>query len=192
MGRVCKYYSNWQQEAFTCAHCGWTGNVGYGDLEAGDVTAIIECPKCYRSLGVIMYPNLEDTKEAAAQGNEKAIQELPEFEARIERNQELLKRFDREKLQNPDELPELDGESLEFLWDFLKGDDGEFYQSIRLGNVEVWKELAFFNNVRRFEQMKELFKLRYGSRFKSLTPTDDSIEWLTGDKFGVALRLVYT
>ena len=54
MGKVCKYYSDWQKELFACGQCGWTGTVSHTDLEAGDVAAIIECPKCYRSLGVVL------------------------------------------------------------------------------------------------------------------------------------------
>lgn len=49
MGKVCKYYSDWQHEIFNCSKCDWTGTVGFEDLEAGDVAAIIECPKCYLS-----------------------------------------------------------------------------------------------------------------------------------------------
>jgi hypothetical protein len=192
MGRVCKYYSDWQQELFACAECGWTGTVGFEDLEVGDVAAIIECPKCYRSIGVVLYPNLEETKEAAAQGNEEAIKALPGFESRVERNWELLDRFDQEKLRSADQLPNLDGEALEFDWDFVKGDDGEFYQVIRAGGVEVWRELAFFNNIRRFEEIKEMLKAKYGTRFKSLTPTLASIEWLSGDNLGKALRINFT
>ena len=192
MGRVCKYYSDWQHEVFACAECGWTGTVSHRDLEVGDVAAIIECPKCYRSLGVVLYPSLQETKEAAAQGNEEAIKALPAFESRIKNNWELLERFDQEKLCSTDQLPNLDGESLEFEWDFVKGADGEWYQVIRAGDVEAWRELAFFNNVPRFEEIKGILRAKYGTRFKSLTPTPASIEWLSGDNLGKALQLRYT
>jgi hypothetical protein len=192
MGKVRKYYSDWQYEIFACAECRWTGTVSHKDLEAGDVAAIIECPKCYRSLGVVLYPNLQETKEAAANGNEEAIKALPSFECRIKDNWKLLERFDHEKLRRADQLPALDGESLEFDWDFAKGDDGEFYQLIRLGDVEVWRELAFFNNIQRFEEIKGMLRAKYGRRFKSLTPTDASLEWLSGDNLGRALQISYT
>jgi hypothetical protein len=191
MGKICKYYSDWQHEAFTCSQCGWTGTVGFGDLEAGDVAAIIECPKCYRSVGVVLYPSLQETREAAAQGNEEAIKALPSLESRIERNWELLHRFEREKIRSADQLPDLDGESLEFQWDFVRGTGGEFYQVIRLGDAEVWRELAFFNNLRRFEEIKGLLRVKYGERFKSLTPTNASMEWLSGDNLGRALEINY-
>jgi hypothetical protein len=191
LGKVCKYYSDWQHEVFACAECGWTGTVSHEDLEAGDVAAIIECPKCYRSLGVVLYPNLQETKEAAAQGNEEAIKALPSFESRVERNWELLDRFDQEKLRSADQLPDLDGEALEFDWDFEREEDCEFYQVIRAGDAEVWKELAFFNNIRRFEEIKKMLKAKYGTRFRSLTPTVASVEWLCGDNLARALQVSY-
>ena len=191
MGKVCKYYSDWQHEAFKCEQCGWTGTVGFEDLEVGDVAAIIECPKCYRSLGVVMFPSLQETREAAALGNEEAIQALPSFENRIKDNWKLLDRFDHEKLRSADQLPSLDSETLEFEWDFEKGNDGEWYQVIRAVSVEVWRELAFFNNIRRFEEIKGMLRAKYGTRFKSLTPTPASIEWLSGDNLGKALQISY-
>lgn len=192
MGKVCKYYSDWQKELFACGQCGWTGTVSHTDLEAGDVAAIIECPKCYRSIGVVLYPNLQETKEAAANGNEEAVKALPSFESRIKDNWKLLERFNQEKLRSTDQLPALDGESLEFDWDFVKGEDGEWYQVIRVGAVEVWRELAFFNNIQRFEEIKGMLRAKYGTRFKSLTPTDASLEWLSGDNLGRALQISYT
>jgi hypothetical protein len=81
----------------------------------------------------------------------------------------LLNRFEKGKLRSADQLPNLEGDSLELEWDFQTGDDGDWYQVIRAGDVELWRELAFFNNLRRFEEMKGLLKAKYGTRFKSLT-----------------------
>jgi hypothetical protein len=193
MGRLWPYYSAWQQEKFQCQHCGWIGNVGFADLDYGsDVASIIECPKCFQSLGVVEYPNLKDTEEAAAQGNAEAIAALPGFRQRVNHNWELLERFEQEKITSVDQLPELEGESLEFTWDFAKAADGEYYQTIRLGERELWRELAFWSNVRRFEQVNGLLKQKYGARFRSLTPTDASLEWLTGDNLSDLIQLSYT
>ena len=125
-------------------------------------------------------------------GNEEAIKALPRFEARIKDNWELLDRFEREKIQSADQLPNLEGESLAFEWDFVKGNDGEFYQVIKTGDVELWRELAFFNNLRRFDEVKELLRQKYGKRFVSLTPTPASMEWLSGDNLARALQLSIT
>jgi hypothetical protein len=91
-----------------------------------------------------------------------------------------------------DQLPELGGESLEFTWDLAKVPDGEYYQTIRLGERELWRELAFWSNVRRFEEVWGLLKQTYGARFRSLTPTDDNLEWLTGENLSRLMRPSYT
>ena len=190
MGKLWPYYSAWQKEKFQCQHCEWSGNVGFADLDYGsDSAALIECPQCYQSLGVVEFPNLKDTEEAAAQGNAEAIAALPDFRQRVNHNWELLEKFEREKITSVDQLPELQEESLEFVWDFVKATDGEYYQIIRLGERELWRELAFWNNLGRFEEVKGLLKQKYGTWFRSLTPTDDSLEWLTGDNAGRLMRL---
>jgi hypothetical protein len=109
VARVWPYYSTWRDEQFVCNHCGRAGKVGYEDLEVGNVAAIIECRKCYRSLGVVLYPNLQETRDAAAKGNDKAIKALPSFASRVEHNWELLDRFEKEKLRRADQLPNLGG-----------------------------------------------------------------------------------
>lgn len=137
----------------------------------------------------MLYPNLQETKEAAAQGNDEAIKALPSFQRRVEHNRALLDRFEKEKLRSTDQLANLKGDSLAFEWDFQKGNDGEWYQVIRAGDVELWRELAFFNSPRRFEEIKGLLKAKYGTRFKSLTPTPSSVEWLSGDNLGRARQI---
>ena len=83
--RAFKWYGGWQRQRLSCSRCGWTGIVETKDL--GDLfsdSATIECPRCYRSLGVVLFPNLRETEEAAAQANEEAIQALPEMKNRLE------------------------------------------------------------------------------------------------------------
>jgi transcription elongation factor Elf1 len=109
VGRVWPYYSTWRDEQFACNHCGWTGKVGSQDLEVGDAAALIECRKCYSSLDVVVYPNLQETKDAAALGNDEAIKALPSFASRVEHNRALLNRFEKEKLRSADQLPNLGG-----------------------------------------------------------------------------------
>jgi hypothetical protein len=109
MGRVWPYYSSWQQEKFQCQHCGSSGNVGFADLDySSDVASIIECPKCFQSLGVVESPNLKDTEEAAAMGNAEAIAALPGFRQRVEHNRALLERWERKKITSVDQLPQLE------------------------------------------------------------------------------------
>jgi hypothetical protein len=186
-----KYYSTWQREAFACSRCGWSGTVSLADLDdpCGSA-ATIQCPKCFRSVGVVVFPNLADTEEAAAQGNEEAIKALPAMQDRRKRLQARNETFEKEKLQSADQLQELEGDSFEFLWDIADA-GGETYQIIRVGNSELWREFAYFDNIPRFNEVKGFLKNKYGARFKSLRPTDDSLEWLCGDNAGKSDGLSY-
>jgi hypothetical protein len=186
-----KWYSNWQHELLCCSKCGWVGTVSLDDLEDPTASgASIECPQCHRRIGEVLFPNLRDTEEAAAQGNEAAIRELPKFREQIAHAQARIDRFKQEKIESIERLPELDGEMLEFTWDVADA-AGEQYQIIKLGDTEIWRELAFYDNIRRFNEVKGLLRKKYGSRFKMLKPTEASQEWLCGDNAGKLFRLDY-
>ena len=135
--------------------------------------------------------NLKDTEEAAAQGNEEARLRLPELLEQMAQAETRIARFEQEKIVSVDQLPELVGDGLKFIWDFAET-DGEVYQIIQLGNAELWRELAFFENIDRFKQVRELFRQKYGARFKTLKPSRDSLEWLCGANAGKLFRLSYT
>jgi hypothetical protein len=187
-----KWYSKWRQELLCCSRCGWVGTVSVHDLEdAGSCGATIECPQCHRTIGEVLFPNLRDTQEAAAQGNEEAQLQLPKLLEQIKQTQIRIARFERAKIVSVDQLPELAGDGFEFIWDIAET-DGESYQVIRLGDADLWRELAFFENIDRFNQVKGLLRQEYGARFKSLTPSRDSLEWLCGDNAGKLFRLSYT
>jgi len=152
------------------------GTVSVHDLEdAGSCGATIQCPQCHRTIGEVLFPNLRDTQEAAAQGNEEAQLQLPKLLEQIKQTQIRIARFEQEKIVRVDQLPDLAGDGLEFIWDFAEM-DGESYQVIRLGDTRFWKELAFFENIDRFNEIKELLRRKYGARFKSLTPSRESLE----------------
>ena len=105
-----------------------------------------------------------------------------------------MNKFWSNHLHSLEQLPELEGESLEFTWDIAVhvGDENEDYQVIRVGEREVWRELAFWDNMVRFNEIKDLLKRKYGTRFKSLTPTDGSLDFLTGDHYFKLRTLSWT
>jgi len=143
----------------------------------------LECARCDRGVAYVQFPNLRDMEQAAAEGNEEAIRDLPEKRERIRRLEARMNKFWSNHLHSLEQLPELEGESLEFIWDIAVhvGGEREDYQIIKIGEMEVWRELAFWDNMARFNEIKDLLKQRYGTRFKSLTPTDGSLDFLTGD-----------
>jgi hypothetical protein len=113
--------------------------------------------ECQRRMGEVLFPNLKDTEEAAAEGNEEAQQRLPELLQELGQAQARILRFEQQKIMRLDQLPELAGDGLEFIWDLTEM-DGETYQIIQLGNAEIWRELAFFENIDRFNEVKELLR----------------------------------
>jgi hypothetical protein len=148
-------------------------------------------PRCDHGVGYVEFPSLRDTERAAALGNEDAIRDLPEKRAQIKRLKDRNRRFEREKLKDISQLPELNGEELEFTLDVIKV--GEDYQVIRLGDVEVWRELAFWDHLPRFNELKNLLREKYGAaKFKSLTPTAWALDWLTGDHYFRVNEITYT
>jgi hypothetical protein len=183
-----EWYSNWKNELFVCSHCGWQGS---GSKAFPDEMGMMECPRCDHGVGYVQFPSLRDTEKAAAAGNEDAIHDLPEKRVQIDQMEDRVRRFEREKLKDTGQLPDLDGESLEFAMDVISV-DGEDYQVIRLGNVEVWRELAFWDNLPRFNELKNLLQEKYGAQFKSLRPTGWSLDWLTGDHYFRVKEISYT
>jgi hypothetical protein len=189
--RLYAWYSDWKILQFTCQHCGWTGK--------GEKTfpneGVLECPRCDHGVAYVQFPSLRDTEQAAAAGNEEAIRDLPEKRERIRRLEARMNKFWSNHLHSLEQLPELEGDgSFEFTWDIAVhvGDENEDYQIIRVGEREVWRELAFWDNMVRFNEIKALLKQRYGTRFKSLTPTDGSLDFLTGDHYFKLRTLSWT
>jgi hypothetical protein len=86
-----------------------------------------------------------------------------------------------------DQLPELAGDGLEFTWDFAEM-DGETYQIIQPGNAEIWRELAFFENIDRFNEVKELLRKNTGkdsSRLRQAeTVWNGCVATMPGNCFG--------
>ena len=81
-----KYYDYDRSKAVEC-RCGWSGQPGaYEDYfhELLDVT----CPRCDTMLLIVPYPTDEQTRAAAAGGNEEAIAELRQIEERETNAQE--------------------------------------------------------------------------------------------------------
>jgi hypothetical protein len=189
--RLYPWYSDWKILQFTCEHCGWTGK---GELAFPNEGGVLECPRCDRGVAYVQFPNLRDMEQAAAEGNPEAIQDLPKKREWIKRMEDRMEKFWSNHLHSLEQLPQLEGESLEFAWDIAVhvGDENEDYQIIRVGEREVWRELAFWGNMVRFNEIKDLLKQRYGTRFKSLTPTDGSLDFLTGDHYFKLQTLSWT
>ena len=52
--------------------------------------------------------------------------------------------------------------------------------------------VAFWDQMPRFNEIKNLLREKYGAKFKSLTRTAWSLDWLTGDHFYRVKEINYT
>jgi len=177
--RFHSYFDGYRGETFRCPFCSWTG--GFDQLEREQYRDLFDgsCPQCGKMLLVVFFPTAEEIRAAAAGGNVEAQEMLP----RVTQREDLDAAFGRDGLRSADQVPDLPGNELEFEWD--QEQDGEKNLTIiRSGEAVIWKEPAFYEGWPRFNQVKEILRARYGSRFKSLTPTERSRLYLFGDDLG--------
>lgn len=181
MTKSISWWDHDRDDHMSCPGCGWTGTGGTDLEEQFPELLEVRCPDCDRLLLMVVFPTLQETRAAAAAGNERALAELPEHEAQhadAVRRRALL-------LKSPDELPELEGDSLIIIWDIIDQDDevAQWQVLVHDGTI-IWREPAYYESYRRFEQVFAILLERYGTRFRELRPTHSASWWLYGDRLG--------
>jgi hypothetical protein len=78
-GHLVVPYYNWREARLEC-RCGWTGTSRQTsrDSFAGGVAS--HCPACDEVIVTAYWPNEAQTREAAARGNEEAMNALSQFD----------------------------------------------------------------------------------------------------------------
>lgn len=173
------YYDDIARD-WTCEKCGWKGKCSEAPGETFDDLCEVDCPKCHSRLGLLVYPTTEEVRQAAAQGHESAKTDLMMVEIKDAR----WNRFEREKLKSPDDLPELSGAHLHITWDESNGDLWEQRTVLRIGSRVLWEEPVFYEGWWRYNEVKEILRVKYGERFCALIPTQKSMLNLLGDDLG--------
>lgn len=188
--RVLENYYNYDDGMpLTCAGCGWSGSAKEGGSEYYRDLFDVSCPKCLTMLLVVPFPTHEQTKAAAAAGNEKAKAELPSVEWR----EAFFGNFERVKLKSPDELPDIRGDQkLDFIWDSETDEMKPGNVVIVCNNVVIWREPELYEGWSRFTEVKNIIKEKYGTRFKSLTPSDRACLCLYGDDLGAPNKITFS
>lgn len=163
----------------SCPLCGWTGTAGTDLEELFSELLEVRCPACFQLLLYVVYPTLQETRDAAAAGNQQAIDGLPAVEA----DHALRMRKRSLLLRSPEELPELPDEPLVIVWDIIDQDDevGQWQVLVHDGTI-IWREPAYYESYKRFEEVFAILHERYGSRFRELRPTHSASWWLYGDR----------
>jgi tetratricopeptide (TPR) repeat protein len=160
----------------TCPSCGWSG-AGAGNESYFDELLDVRCPECETMLLIVAFPTLEETRAAAAAGNPLAQAELPNVDAR----RTFLSRAQELELNEPSQLPDLEGDALRIDWDLEERGD-ERWTVLRHEARELWRELAYYEGYERFGRVFELLRERYGARLAEVRPTPASELYLYGDK----------
>ena len=178
--KIINYYDYKEDEEIECSQCNWKGlakdlgKENYRDLYDAS------CPKCYKMLLIVQYPTPDEVKQQFEAGNKEVEGDYMGVLVTEAHN----KRFQERKLKSPEQLPEIQGNKLDFLWDYKEPPTNDMFKPetvIRYGEVVLWREPAFWEGWFRFNEVKDILKQKYGNRFHSFTPTDASELFLYGD-----------
>ena len=179
------YYGYDEDRPVTCPGCGWNGPAKDGSQGLYKELFDVSCPRCDTMLLIVSLPTVEETKEAAARGDARAQADLG-YALRVEESREA---FERAKLKGPEQLPELEGAELAFVWDHELPGRGPTV--ITCEEREIWREPARYESWPRFNEVKEILKAKYGGRFRSLMPTPRSTLYLYGDDISAPSKISF-
>jgi hypothetical protein len=88
MAQKLGYWEYDKDEVVTCPECGWSGRAG-DNVELYSAVFDVSCRDCEKMLLIVNATvDLEETREAAAAGNQEAAEMLPKMEAAAARAQE--------------------------------------------------------------------------------------------------------
>lgn len=188
------FYSGWENQEHTCSKCGWTGLGTQADLELFIGVTQVDCPGCGGRLFTMGMPSAEQTAEAAVAGNPQAVSmtlAAHEREMFLQRRNETL-------LLDGDDLPDLDGEALDFYltlgdheghtWIYLALGDGKGHDGgidSMLDPRVLHGELAVFEDTEPAGRISGVLRRRYGDRFRYLY-THRALLYLGGDNLSAA------
>lgn len=125
-------------------------------------------------LAIVNYPTLEELR---------ANQDKPGIRDYVQRIDDGSDKFERQKLREPDQLPEIDEDNFTLTWDFDGSVRDDERTLIKRGETVIFSEPARWEEYERFHQIVEILKQRYGKRISDLIPTERSEMWLYGDKW---------
>jgi hypothetical protein len=148
-----------------CSECDWEGVGSDLGLQFQGRQNWASCPNCFNDLAIIT-AFTEEEYQASYIG---------------ERYREFVASCKRKQTTDPKVLPSIKGLGLEFTWDIEEQEDGpNDYVVVTCKDQEVFRELAYWKNQDRFDEVNDMLKGRYGIRFREMSPTFQSIVYLYG------------
>ena len=169
-----KGYYDFQSEQLSCTRCGWMGlgrdALMYEMFEGG---AEYACPACRAIFGFVAFPTQDEARtDPRADPIDRAI---------ADRRAERQARFAATRLTSPVQLPPLEPPPAVLAWDVVDVAPGEAEVRILHGERVIWRELSFYENFRRFDEVARILKAKYGDALRDLVPTERSFNDLLGD-----------
>lgn len=168
-------YNTWRGKSSVCDECG-LGGIGkeYKQREMFENLFAINCLSCGRVLSAIPNPTIE---QSSANWDKAGDAE----KIRIQACEQFIEVAKVRCLQLPEQLPEVKGDNLIFVWDMRKDKRGRENTVISNGEQTIWQEPCFYEGIDRFAQVARILKRRYGDSLKDFVPTERSLMWLWGD-----------
>ena len=150
-----------------CSECDWEGVGSDLGLQFQGRQTWASCPHCFYDLATITAFSEEEYENSYIG----------------ERCREFVAMCKREQITDPKALPSIKGLSLELTWD-IDEPEGEphDYVVVKYKDQEVLREMAYWKNKDRFDEVNEMLKARYGIRFRGLNPTFRSFMYLHGSE----------
>ena len=172
-------FDDYESVVLECPKCHWKGTFEHGSVdyhaELHAECADCSCPNCdyfdAPMLAIVSYPTIE---EARAHSDRPGIREWVQA---IDRG---LDEFEAQKLRTPEQLPEIGEDNFTLTWDF-EADEDYGRTLIKHGDVVIFSEPARYEEYRRFKEVAEILKAKYGDRIKDLVPTEGSKLNVYGD-----------
>jgi hypothetical protein len=173
------YYDSWRAAEVDCPDCKWHG---HGEAlflgEPFQDLFELDCPKCGKTIAIVGWPTLEESRANWSKLSESQRKE-------VEERERFLAEVERRELRKPSQLPDIDARSFTLEWDFQ--DRGNTHDTlIKLGERVIFAETALFEGYRRFVEVAGILRARYGGAIHDLVPTERSLLYLYGDDLGAA------
>lgn len=134
-----------------------------------------DCPKCGQAVLLISYPTIEESRANWEKLSDAERQH-------VEAAERFHDKFEREKLKEPSDLPEIPGDEFVLTWDFVEREPGDSRTIIKVGDEEIFSEPAVYEGYERFNEVAEILKSKYGPRVRDLIPSEASLLYLYGDR----------
>ena len=101
----------------------------------------------------------------------------------IEKAEAFRAEFERRKLRELSQLPDIPEPSFTLSWD-CAGEESHKETLIKHGETIIFAEPALWEGYERFVEVAELLRARYGTALRDLIPTKGSELYLYGDASG--------